>query len=631
MKQLIFLMMTLLIGFHNPVEQKSVRTISGKVIGADDGLPLPRVTVLIKGSTKGTQTDANGLYSIQVETGDRLVFRYLGYKTQEFKLPKTDRLNVKMKPDVQALGEVVVSGLAGRAKGVNHSPAMVQYEEQIMIEQVDIEQKAFDSNSMVYFDHYIPETNRESYAEIEENGFQSPWKNPYSTFSIDIDAAAYSNMRRFINNGSLPPKDAVKLEEMINYFDYDYEGPKGKHPFAVSHEVSQAPWNNKHQLVHIGIQSEKMEVRDLPPSNLVFLLDVSGSMSSPDRLPLLKKSLRLLVDKMRDEDRVAIVVYAGAAGEVLPSTSGKDKDKILAALDKLSAGGSTAGGAGIQLAYKIAQRNFLEDGNNRIILATDGDFNVGASSDKAMEELIEEKRKSGVFLTVLGFGRGNYMDSKMEILADKGNGNHAYIDNLLEAKKVLVNEFGGTLFTIAKDVKLQVEFNPATVQAYRLIGYENRKLNDEDFNNDKKDAGELGAGHSVTALYEVIPVGVESNFKLLDDLKYQQTVQMKLSGNTSDLMTVKLRYKKPDEDTSIYLDTVIKNKSVTLNRTSENFRWSAAVAGFGMLLRGTDYAALDYDEVIEMAKNAKGADEFGYRAEMIKLAEMAQLLTKVNE
>lgn len=631
MKQLIFLMMTLLIGFHNPVEQKSVRTISGKVIGADDGLPLPGVTVLIKGSTKGTQTDANGLYSIQVETGDKLVFRYLGYKTQEFKLPKTDRLNVKMKPDVQALGEVVVSGLAGRAKGVNHSPAMVQYQEEMMIEQVDIEQKVFDSNSMVYFDHYILETNRESYAEIEENGFQSPWKNPYSTFSIDVDAAAYSNMRRFINNGSLPPKDAVKLEEMINYFDYDYEGPKGKHPFAVSHEVSQAPWNNKHQLVHIGIQGEKMEVRDLPPSNLVFLLDVSGSMSSPDRLPLLKKSLRLLVDKMRDEDRVAIVVYAGAAGEVLPSTSGKDKDKILAALDKLSAGGSTAGGAGIQLAYKIAQRNFLEDGNNRIILATDGDFNVGASSDKAMEELIEEKRKSGVFLTVLGFGRGNYMDSKMEILADKGNGNHAYIDNLLEARKVLVNEFGGTLFTIAKDVKLQVEFNPATVQAYRLIGYENRKLNDEDFNNDKKDAGELGAGHSVTALYEVIPVGVESNFKLLDDLKYQQTVQMKLSGNTSDLMTVKLRYKKPDEDTSIYLDTVIKNKSVTLNRTSENFRWSAAVAGFGMLLRGTDYAALNYDEVIEMAKNAKGADEFGYRAEMIKLAEMAQLLTKVNE
>ncbi|RKQ49287.1 Ca-activated chloride channel family protein [Roseivirga pacifica] len=625
-------MMTLLVGFHNPVEQKSVRTISGKVIGADDGLPLPGVKVLIKGSTKGTQTDANGHYSIQVETGDRLVFSFLGYKTEELKLPKTDRLNVKMKPDVQALGEVVVTGYAGRRERKSMSaPAIAQMN--IMVEDVQEEMDIdfVENDALIYFDHYIPETNRESYAKIEENGFQSPWKNPYSTFSIDVDAAAYSNMRRFINNGSLPPKDAVKLEEMINYFDYDYEGPRGKHPFAVSHEVSQAPWNEQHQLVHIGIQGEKMEVRDLPPSNLVFLLDVSGSMNSPDKLPLLKKSLRLLVDEMREEDRVAIVVYAGAAGEVLPSTSGKDKHKILAALDKLSAGGSTAGGAGIQLAYKIAQRNFLEDGNNRIILATDGDFNVGASSDKAMEEFIEEKRKSGVFLTVLGFGTGNYMDSKMEVLADKGNGNHAYIDNLLEAKKVLVNEFGGTLFTIAKDVKLQVEFNPATVQAYRLIGYENRKLNDEDFNNDKKDAGELGAGHSVTALYEVIPVGVESSFIPLDDLKYQQTAKQKLSGNTSDLMTVKLRYKKPDEDTSIYLDTVIKNQSVSLNRTSENFRWSAAVAGFGMLLRGTDYAELNYNDVIKMAKNAKGADEFGYRAEMIKLAEMAQLLTKVNE
>lgn len=625
-------MMTLLVGFHNPVEQKSVRTISGKVIGADDGLPLPGVTVLIKGSAKGTQTDANGLYSIKVETGDRLVFKYLGYKTEVLKLPKSDRLNVKMKPDVQALAEVVVTGYAGRSERKSMSaPAIGQMN--IMVEDVQ-EEKDIDfveNDALIYFDHYIPETNRESYAEIEENGFQSPWKNPYSTFSIDVDAAAYSNMRRFVNNGSLPPKDAVKLEEMINYFDYDYEGPRGKHPFAVSHEVSQAPWNEQHQLVHIGIQGEKMEVRDLPPSNLVFLLDVSGSMNSPDKLPLLKKSLRLLVDEMREDDRVAIVVYAGAAGEVLPSTSGKDKHKILAALDKLSAGGSTAGGAGIQLAYKIAQRNFIEDGNNRIILATDGDFNVGASSDEEMEDLIEEKRKSGVFLTVLGFGTGNYMDSKMEILADKGNGNHAYIDNLLEAKKVLVNEFGGTLFTIAKDVKLQVEFNPATVQAYRLIGYENRKLNDEDFNNDKKDAGELGAGHSVTALYEVIPVGVESSFIPLDDLKYQQTAKQKLSGNTSDLMTVKLRYKKPDGDTSIYLDTVIKNQSVSLNRTSENFRWSAAVAGFGMLLRGTDYAELNYNDMIKMAKNAKGADEFGYRAEMIKLAEMAQLLTKVNE
>ncbi|MCL4144443.1 UNVERIFIED_CONTAM: hypothetical protein GTU68_009512, partial [Idotea baltica] len=396
-------------------------------------------------------------------------------------------------------------------------------------------------------------------------------------------------MRRFINRGQLPPKDAVKIEELINYFGYDYDSPNGKHPFAVNHEVSVAPWNPKHQLVHIGLQGEKIETDNLPAANLVFLLDVSGSMNSHDKLPLLKKSLKLLVNEMRPEDKVAIVVYAGAAGEVLPSTSGKEKDKILSALENLSAGGSTAGGAGIKLAYKIAKQNFIKNGNNRIILATDGDFNVGASSDKAMEDLVEEKRDEGVFLTVLGFGTGNYKDSKMEILADKGNGNHAYIDNILEAKKVLVNEFGGTLFTIAKDVKIQVEFNPATVQAYRLIGYENRKLNDEDFNNDKKDAGELGAGHTVTALYEIIPVGVKSNFKPLDELKYQKTEPRKVSGNTTDLMTVKLRYKKPDGDKSILLEQVIRKKSVSLEKSSLNLRWSAAVAGFGMLLRDSDF------------------------------------------
>ena len=474
---------------------------------------------------------------------------------------------------------------------------------------------------------YPQELSREDYAEIEENGFNTPWKNPFSTFSIDVDAASYSNVRRFINNGKMPPKDAVKIEEMINYFNYDYEGPKGKHPFAVQHEVSDAPWNTQHKLVHIGIQGEKIEVDKLPPANLVFLIDVSGSMGADDKLPLLKKSLKLLVNQMRDEDHVAIVVYAGAAGEVLPSTSGKEKNKIIEALDKLNAGGSTAGGAGIELAYKIAKQNFLKEGNNRVILATDGDFNVGASSNKAMEDLIEEKRNEGVFLTVLGYGMGNYKDSKMELLADKGNGNHAYIDNILEAKKVFVNEFGGTLFTIAKDVKIQVEFNPATVQAYRLIGYENRKLNDEDFNNDKKDAGELGAGHTVTALYEVIPVGVSSQFKPLDDLKYQNTEEKKATGNTTDLMTVKLRYKKPDGDTSILLQQVIKNESLKLSDSSDNFRWSAAVAGFGMLLRNSEYKNnLTFNEVIQLAKGAKGQDAEGYRAEFIRLAEMAGLL-----
>lgn len=620
-----------MVGFHNPLEENFQRTIKGKVFGADDGLPLPQVTVLLKGTTNGTSTDVNGAYSLQVPaTGGVLVFRYLGYVTQEVKIKKKDAINVTLQPDVLSLSEVVVSGVASNRSSKKLRFSVAPLEEREESDNIGRFDKRM-SKQMVYFDNYRPIHSNESYAKIEENGFKSPWKNPYSTFSIDVDAASYSNVRRFINNGQLPPKDAVKIEEMVNYFNYDYEFPQDKHPFGVTHEVSQAPWNSDHKLVHIGIQGQKIAMDNLPPSNIVFLLDVSGSMSAPNKLPLLKKSLKLLVNELRPEDKVAIVVYAGAAGEVLPSTPGNEKMKILSALDKLNAGGSTAGGAGIRLAYRIAQENFIEGGNNRIILATDGDFNVGASSDEAMESLIEEKRKTGVFLTVLGYGMGNYKDSKMEILADRGNGNHAYIDNILEAKKVLVNEFGGTLFTIAKDVKIQVEFNPVTVQAYRLIGYENRRLNDEDFNNDKKDAGELGAGHTVTALYEVIPVGTKSSFKPLDDLKYQQEKRIELSGNTTDLMTVKLRYKQPDKSKSIYLDTVIRNRSVSISRTSDNFRWSAAVAGFGMLLRDSDYKnEFDYRQVMSLAKNAKGEDEEGYRAELIRLIETAELLTKAD-
>lgn len=621
MKKLIIVVMIFMGGFHNASEKIFERTITGTVTGADDGLPLPQVTVLLKGTTIGTPTDKNGKYTLKVPSGEGiLVFRYLGYVTQEVQIGESDVIDVQLSPDTSALGEVVVTGYGKRKLGLFRKRS----ESKMMASPANVQGYAvYDSY------HYPQPESNESYADIEENTFRSPWKNPYSTFSIDVDAASYSNVRRFINSGQLPPEDAVKVEELINYFDYDYEGPRGKHPFAVHHEVSVAPWNPKHQLVHIGLQGERIETDNLPPSNLVFLLDVSGSMNSPDKLPLLKKSLKLLVNEMREEDKVAIVVYAGAAGEVLPSTSGAEKGKILTALDKLNAGGSTAGGAGIQLAYKIAKQNFIEGGNNRIILATDGDFNVGASSDKAMEDLIEEKRDQGVFLTVLGFGTGNYKDSKMEILADKGNGNHAYIDNILEAKKVLVNEFGGTLFTIAKDVKIQVEFNPANVQAYRLIGYENRRLNDEDFNNDKKDAGELGSGHAVTALYEIIPVGVESDFKPLDDLKYQQnnTVQT-TTGNTSDLMTVKLRYKQPDGEKSVLLSEVIKKGSVDLDRTSLNFRWSAAVAGFGMLLRGSDYCGeMKYKDMIKLARKARGADDQGYRSELIKLMEAAELLS----
>jgi Ca-activated chloride channel family protein len=374
--------------------------------------------------------------------------------------------------------------------------------------------------------------------------------------------------------------------------------------------------------VHIGLQGKKIPTENLPPSNLVFLIDVSGSMSDPNKLPLLKSSFKMLTEQLRAQDQVAIVVYAGAAGVVLPSTSGADKKTIVHALDELEAGGSTAGGAGIKLAYAIAKQSFRKDGNNRVIIATDGDFNVGESSNASMERLVEEKRNDGIFLTVLGFGMGNYKDSKMETLADKGNGNYAYIDNILEAQKVLVNEFGGTLFTIAKDVKLQIEFNPAKVKAYRLIGYENRVLKNEDFNNDKKDAGELGSGHTVTALYEVIPVGVESEFFKIDELKYQSAKIDPAASKSKELMTVKFRYKKPNEDVSKLIVHPLVDENIKLENTSANFRWSAAVAGFGMLLRDSEYVkGFSFDQVLQLAQGARGKDQEGYRIEFINLVK----------
>ena len=470
---------------------------------------------------------------------------------------------------------------------------------------------------------------RESYATIQENKFHQVTKDPLSTFSIDVDAASYSNLRRFLNNGQKPPANAVRIEEMVNYFNYDYPQPKGKKTLEVITEISACPWNDQHRLVHIGLQGKKIATDKLPPSNLVFLLDVSGSMHAANKLPLLQSSLKLLVDQLRAEDKVAIVVYAGAAGTVLPATKGTDRQKIKEAINKLKAGGSTAGGAGIKLAYQIARENFVKEGNNRVILATDGDFNVGVSSNEALIKLIEKERESGVFLTALGFGVGNYQDDKMQELANKGNGNHAYIDNILEAKKVLVKEFGGTLFTIAKDVKLQIEFNPAKVQSYRLIGYENRLLAAEDFNNDRKDAGELGAGHTVTALYEVIPTGVKSNYiASVDPLKYQASTTPKAIINDSkELMTVKLRYKKPNGSTSQLIEKPIVDNQVTLEKTSNNFRFSAAFAEFGLLLRDSEFKhTASFAQATRLAKSGKGKDENGYRAELIRLMEMAELI-----
>ena len=470
----------------------------------------------------------------------------------------------------------------------------------------------------------------EDYDHIVENKFLTATKNPLSTFSIDVDEAAYSNVRRYLENGSLPPAGAVRIEEMINYFDYVYPKPQNGEPFTVNTEISDCPWNTQHRLVHIGLQGKEIPVDNLPPSNMVFLIDVSGSMNAPNKLPLVQASLNMLVDQLREKDKVAIVVYAGNAGLVLPSTYGSNKIKIKESINALQAGGSTAGGEGIQLAYKVARDNFMIAGNNRIILATDGDFNVGVSSDDELVRLIEQERKAGVFLSVLGFGMGNYKDNKMQQLADKGNGNHSYIDNINEAKKVLVNEFGSTLFTIAKDVKIQIEFNPFKVQAYRLIGYENRMLAAEDFNDDLKDAGELGSGHTVTALYEIIPAGVKDSFvRSVDPLKYQYNNGEIADEESTEIMTIKLRYKEPTGDTSKLIRHPVIDSHLPLANTSENFRFSASVAEFGLLLRDSEYKQqASFSQVVSLAKTAKGNDNNGYRSEFIRLVETAVSFVK---
>jgi Ca-activated chloride channel family protein len=484
-----------------------------------------------------------------------------------------------------------------------------------------------DSNT--YADN--TEFNTEGYDVIVENPFLKAKENPLSTFSIDVDAASYSNVRRFLNQNQLPPAGSVRIEEMINYFSYQYPQPKNEDPFSVNMEMSACPWNSKHKLVLIGLQGKKIATENLPPINLVFLIDVSGSMMDENKLPLVRSSMKLLADQLRPQDKVAIVVYAGNAGLVLSSTSGDQKIKIKTAIDQLEAGGSTAGGEGIKLAYKTAKDNFLKDGNNRVILCTDGDFNVGVSSDDGLVSLVENERKSGVFLTVLGYGMGNYQDAKMQKLADKGNGNHAYIDNLKEANKVLVKEAGGTLYAIAKDVKLQIEFNPLQVQGYRLIGYENRMLAKEDFNDDTKDAGELGSGHTVTALYEVIPIGVKTDLlKDVDGLRYQQPDESFSENSFNDeLMFVKLRYKKPDGETSKLIEYPLIDKELAITQTSNNFRFASAVAQFGMLLRDSKFKGEATFEVVQqLALSAKGSDAEGYRNEFIELVKKAAELKK---
>ena len=472
--------------------------------------------------------------------------------------------------------------------------------------------------------------NREAYDHIDENPFRRVGDHPLSTFSIDVDTASYSNLRRMLNYGQLPPKGAIRIEEMVNYFDYSYAGPDDtEHPFAAHMDIVDCPWNDAHRLFRVAIKGQTIEAESRPNCNLVFLLDVSGSMGQDNKLPLVRRAMTMLVNQLNGRDRVAIVVYAGAAGVVLPSTACDEENTILEALSRLEAGGSTHGAEGIRLAYQVAQENFIAGGVNRVILCTDGDFNVGMTSQSDLVDLIEDKAEAGVFLTVLGFGMGNYQDSTLEKLADKGNGNYGYVDTINEARKMLVEQLSGTLVTIAKDVKIQIEFNPAQVAAYRLIGYENRILQDEDFNDDTKDAGEIGAGHTVTALYEIVPAGQDVPGPTVDPLRYQTPTTVITDGPAStELLTLKLRYKKPDGQTSMLITLTAEDNDSNFAEAPQDLRFAAAVAGFGMLLRESPHAgSLTYEHVLEVARGAKGSDPHGYRGEFIQLVQTARELS----
>lgn len=669
-----------------------IKKVTGTV--SDQMGTLPGATVVVKGTTRGTQTDVVGAYSIDVSKGETLVFSFVGMKSKEIVVGDASMINVILEDSGMQLQEIVVTGALNvssqqvikdskatnvQAQSLQSKVSGLQINSQSPSTRIVLRgnrSTSTGSDALVVVDNKVQSSKylmqldpskissthvlkgaagvalfgtegengvivvttidgikkgvipmipqQEDYESFVENPFESPMSTPLSTFSIDVDNASYTNVRRFINNGQKVPKDAVRVEEMVNFFKYNYRQPTGKDPFSISTETSETPWNSKHKLLKIGLQGKIIPTDKLPSSNLVFLLDVSGSMNSANKLPLLIESFKILVKELRDEDKVAIVVYAGAAGLVLPPTSGADKRTIVEALNKLSAGGSTAGGAGIELAYKIAQENFIKGGNNRVILATDGDFNVGSSSNTDMQQLIEDKRKSGVFLTCLGYGMGNYKDSKMEVLANKGNGNYAYIDNIQEANRFLSKEFKGSMFAIAKDVKIQIEFNPKHVQSYRLIGYENRKLRPEDFINDEIDAGELGSGHTVTALYEIIPIGVNSKFsKEIPKLKYSDS-KIKTGDFNDELATVKFRYKQPDGEKSVEMIHTIPNSFVSLSNSSSDLKFSASVAWFGLKLR--DSKLIENNELADIKKLAQmglQSDTDGYRSEFIRLVETA--------
>ena len=666
MKQLMLSLM-LLLGFGY-ASSASSGSMSGTVYNdARNTVSGALVQAIQNGSVKGSSlTDVNGIYNIDYLTPGRydLKVTYVNYKDMllknvEVKSGKVSYQNFVLVPSKAKGDQVVVkeykpSVLTPEVKPAEEDARGATVNDIATLQEVTYSRKVKRSDArkavkstsaqpsgmvLQYAPPVSPNVSYESgggqvyynpsnetYATVRENDFMNVKANPLSTLSVDVDRASYSNVRRFLNSGQKPPADAVRVEEMINYFNYNYPQPRGEDPIAIATELTDCPWNADHKLLRVGMQARKIETQSLPASNLVFLIDVSGSMNESNKLPLVKSSLKMLVRQLRTKDRVSIVVYAGSAGLVLPPTSGANKSAITDALDRLQAGGSTAGGAGIKLACKTAQENYVLGGNNRIIIATDGDFNVGVSGENELEDLITKERRKGIFLTCLGYGMGNYKDSKMEILADKGNGNYAYIDNIREAEKTLIHEFGGTLFTVAKDVKAQIEFNPAHVQAYRLVGYENRLLNEEDFKDDKKDAGEMGSGHQVTMLYEIIPVGVRSkNVRKTTDLRYQvpEATEDTYSG---ELATIKFRYKEPDGARSKEMVHTISTRSKSLEMGSQDTRFAASVALFGMLLRDSKFVEEgDYDLAYSLGRQSRGEDEEGYRAEYLQLVKSANL------
>jgi len=611
-----------------PAESSESGVILGVVRDSVTKKPLEYAIVAIVGDTMGSMTLSDGSYLIaNVPVGAyHLKARKMGYKSLEKRgvlVALGDTTVVDFELEMSLMGETGEIVVKADRKQIDVTASKMSHGKQPGIAMG--RRRPPVRHSFCRPSDYF---NTEEYAYVAENRIFETIMEPLSTFSIDVDVASYSNARRFINGNRLPVTGAVRIEEFINYFDYDYDRPSGDAPFSINLEYSECPWDDGKRLVHIGLQGAELAEEDAGPSNLVFLIDISGSMRPSNKLPLLRKAFQLMIRHLRDEDRVSLVVYSSSARVVLEYVPGSKREKIKRAIMCLMAEGRTAGGEGMRLAYRLAEDGFIRGGNNRVIMATDGDFNVGVSSTSELLRFIEKKREKGIYLTVLGFGVDNYKDNRLEQLADKGNGNHAYIDNILEAKKVFVMDIMSTLYTIAKDVKIQVEFNPARISSYRLIGYENRLLDNQDFSDDTKDAGEIGAGHSVTALYEVTPAAEGTEVPKIYELRYQEIMLKKSAGRSDESLIVRVRYKEPGSGRSKLIVKALKGEPVDLADSSENFRFAAAAAMYAMILRDSGcMGKYTFDDVIELAGTARGKDRFGYRAEFIQLVERAELLT----